>query len=74
LPDTVPPQQECDVADIVGSGLIILFNGALAVADNLIGHLPLSVAVMAVCLAWLAACEIEELDRQGFRPTFDRGV
>jgi hypothetical protein len=54
--------------DALSNGLIATFNGLWAMTGGLISlRVALGVAIVG-SLAWLAAIEIEELDREGTRP------
>lgn len=55
--------------DALASGLTTMANGLF----ELFGHLlsPVALALVVVCagFAWLTAVELEELDREGTKPT-----
>ena len=58
--------------DALGSGLVTLVNGLLAVLGALGNPVSLALVAIGASLAWLALVRIEELDRQGTKPTVTR--
>jgi hypothetical protein len=52
----------------VANVLITIANGVVSVLGALTDLRVGLVLVSAVCLAWLAAVEIEQLDRRGYKP------
>lgn len=58
--------------DVLGSGLITMFNGFVALLGTLASPMALAVVVVVASLVWLALIEIEELNRQGTKPDVGR--
>lgn len=58
--------------DAISAGLTTLFNGALAALDAVLNPISIALVLCALSLAWLSAIRIEELDRQGTKPTVAR--
>lgn len=58
--------------DILGSGLITLLNGFLAMLGALASPIAIAVVLCAAGLGWFALLEIDELDRQGTKPEVGR--
>ena len=57
-----------DMLEHVASVLITIFNGAATVVGTVADLRVVLVVVCAASLAWLAAVEIEQLDRKGYKP------
>lgn len=58
--------------DAISAGLVTLANGALSAFAAAASPVTVAVALCALSLAWLAAIRLEELDRQGTKPTVAR--
>ena len=58
--------------EILGSGLITLLNGFLAMLGAFASPMAIAAVLCAVGLAWFALLEIDELDRQGTKPEIGR--
>lgn len=58
--------------DVVGTGLVLIANGALEIVHRFTSLTTIVVLVAAVSLWWLATIEIEELNRQGVKPDVTR--
>jgi integral membrane sensor domain MASE1 len=56
----------------IGYGLVTFANGVTGLLGALVSPLTLGIVIGSVCLAWLALCEIEEMDRQGAKPEVGR--
>lgn len=54
--------------DILGTGLVLIANGALTMIGQLASFTTIVAVIAGVGLWWLALMEIEELDRQGVKP------
>jgi hypothetical protein len=57
---------------ILGNGLITLVNGFLSIGGRLASVEALCAVMAAVALFWLALLEVDELNRQGTKPTIGR--
>lgn len=58
--------------DVVGTGLVLIANGALEIAHQFTSLTTIVVLVAAASLGWLATMEVEELNRQGMKPDVAR--
>lgn len=58
--------------DQISQALIAVYNGLLAGFGALMDLRTLLVLITVLGLGWLAAVEVEELDRRGFKPTIRR--
>lgn len=58
--------------DSFANGLITTINGLITLIGGLVSLPVLLVGLCAVSLLWLAACEIEDLDQRGIKPTVRR--
>jgi hypothetical protein len=56
----------------VGTGLVLIVNGALEIARQFTSLTTIVVLVAGASLWWLATMEIEELNRQGVKPDVAR--
>lgn len=54
--------------DSLANGAVATLNGLLSIAGGLVNLRVIFAVVVAASAVWLAACEIEELDRQGIKP------
>lgn len=57
---------------VAGDGLVVLFNGVAAIFAAVSGPAAWLVAICVASLTWLAVVEVDELDRQGRKPTVGR--
>lgn len=55
--------------DALATGLISIANGLLDFAGMALSLRTILILATLISLAWLAACEVEEMDRQGLKPT-----
>lgn len=58
--------------DALANGLIAIFNGLWAFAGELLTLRVALIGLLVLGLGWMAAIEIEDLDRKGTRPTIRR--
>lgn len=58
--------------EILGSGLITLFNGLVAMVGAVSSPITIAVVLCALALGWFAMLEVDELDRQGTKPEVGR--
>jgi hypothetical protein len=58
--------------DALYTGFVAILNGLLTVLSGLIDLRTVLVVAIVVSLGWIAATEIEELDRMGAKPTVRR--
>lgn len=58
--------------EAVGTGLILLANGAMTIIGQFASFAVVVGAVAAVSLWWLATMEVEEINRQGVKPDVAR--
>jgi hypothetical protein len=56
----------------LSTGLIAIFNGLLTMLGGLLDLRTILVVAIVVSLGWIAATEIEELDRMGAKPAVRR--
>jgi hypothetical protein len=56
----------------IASGLTTIANGVFAVAGAVASPLVVGGVISTVSIAWLAATRLEELNRQGTKPTVQR--
>lgn len=56
----------------LSTGLIAIFNGLLTMLGGLFDLRTILVVAIVVSLGWIAATEIEELDRMGAKPAVRR--
>lgn len=56
----------------MGTGLILIANGALEIASQFASFQTLVGGVAAVALWWLATMEVEEINRMGVKPDVGR--
>jgi hypothetical protein len=54
--------------DRIADLLITIYNGTIGVLAGVFDLFTILVALSALSLVWLAACEIERLDRRGYKP------
>lgn len=52
----------------LSNGAVATLNGLLSIVGGLADLRVIFAVVVASAAAWLAACEIEDLDRQGIKP------
>ena len=58
--------------NVVGTGLVLIANGAVEIATALFSPVALVGVAALVALWWLATIEIEELNRLGVKPDVPR--
>lgn len=58
--------------EALGTGLVLVANGALTIVAQFADLKTVVGAVAAVSLWWLATIEVEELNRQGVKPDVAR--
>lgn len=55
-----------------GNGLVAIVNGVLVLIERVANPTLVCGVLLALGLLWMAAVEIEELDRAGLKPVVDR--
>lgn len=65
-------RQPLNTMDALSAGLTTIANGALEVLGFMASPLVIAFVLCTISIGWLAAIRIEELDRQGTKPTVQR--
>jgi hypothetical protein len=58
--------------DALAAGIITIFNGLHAVFGHVLSPIALTVCILGASMAWLAAVDVEELNRRGTKPRVGR--
>ena len=63
-----PAPTERTMFEAVADVLITIANGAYSIVTGVVTLRTILVVVIVASLSWLAACEIEDLDRRAYKP------
>jgi hypothetical protein len=58
--------------DALSAGIITIFNGIHAAFNHVLSPIALTICILGATMAWLAAVDVEELNRRGTKPRVGR--